>query len=79
MTGVATAKSLLGPWYTKAKKPLISTPGTGGRYLGPGGEDLVTSTARTGCCSTPGTRRSPTAACTPMPVSWRDGLPELSK
>jgi len=40
-TGAATAASLLGP-YTKHEGPILSTTGSGGRYLGPGGADLVT-------------------------------------
>ena len=40
-TGYATAKSVTGP-YTKAEEPLLSTDGTGDRYTGPGGQDVLT-------------------------------------
>jgi len=40
-TGFATSDSVLGP-YTKAEQPLLSTESSGGRYLGPGGQDVVT-------------------------------------
>jgi beta-xylosidase len=39
--GYATSDSLLGP-YTKAPKPLLSTSSSGDRFVGPGGQDLVT-------------------------------------
>jgi arabinan endo-1,5-alpha-L-arabinosidase len=38
--GYATADSPTGP-YTKAEEPLLSTDGTGGEYVGPGGQDVV--------------------------------------
>lgn len=41
-TGYATAPSLLGP-YTKADGPLLTTGISDGRYLGPGGQDVVTA------------------------------------
>jgi beta-xylosidase len=41
-TGYATADSPTGP-YTKAEEPLLSTDGTDGRYVGPGGQDVVTT------------------------------------
>jgi beta-xylosidase len=40
--GYATASSLLGP-YTKHKQPLLSTASSGGRFTGPGGQDVVTT------------------------------------
>jgi beta-xylosidase len=40
--GYATATSLLGP-YTKHAQPLLSTASSGGRYTGPGGQDVVTA------------------------------------
>jgi arabinan endo-1,5-alpha-L-arabinosidase len=40
-TGYATADALLGP-YTKSETPLLSTERSGGRWLGPGGQDVVT-------------------------------------
>lgn len=39
-TGFATAPSLRGP-YTKADGPLLTTERADGRYLGPGGQDVV--------------------------------------
>ena len=39
-TGYATATSVLGP-YTKGEQPLLTTDGSDGRYLGPGGQDVV--------------------------------------
>jgi arabinan endo-1,5-alpha-L-arabinosidase len=39
-TGYATAEELRGP-YTKAETPLLSTERSDGRYLGPGGQDVV--------------------------------------
>lgn len=40
-TGFATASSIRGP-FTKAAAPLLSTELSKGRYLGPGGQDIVT-------------------------------------
>jgi arabinan endo-1,5-alpha-L-arabinosidase len=40
--GVATAHALTGP-YEKRKEPLLSTESSGGRYLGPGGQDVLTT------------------------------------
>ena len=40
-TGYATAKTLQGP-YTSSADPLFSTESAGSRYLGPGGQDIVT-------------------------------------
>jgi arabinan endo-1,5-alpha-L-arabinosidase len=39
--GYASAPALEGPW-TKAAEPLLSSDSLGGRYIGPGGQDLVT-------------------------------------
>lgn len=38
--GYATADSVTGP-YTKADGPLLTTDATGGRFVGPGGQDVV--------------------------------------
>ncbi len=38
--GYATAASILGP-YTKARESLLSTSSSRGRYVGPGGQDMV--------------------------------------
>ncbi len=38
--GYATADSPTGP-YTKAEEPLLTTDGTDGAYIGPGGQDVV--------------------------------------
>jgi beta-xylosidase len=40
--GYATARSLDGP-YLKAGEPLLSTRSSGGAFLGPGGQDIVTA------------------------------------
>jgi beta-xylosidase len=40
--GYATATSLLGP-YLKHAQPLLSTSSSGGRFIGPGGQDVVTA------------------------------------
>jgi beta-xylosidase len=40
--GYATAESPTGP-FTKAEEPLLSTDATEGRYIGPGGQDVVTA------------------------------------
>ncbi len=40
--GVATAPALMGP-YVKSGTPLLSTESSGGRYIGPGGQDIVTT------------------------------------
>jgi len=39
-TGYATAESVLGPW-TKHGDPLMTTDLSDGRYLGPGGQDVI--------------------------------------
>ena len=46
-TGFATASSVRGP-FTKAEGPLLTTELTGGRYLGPGGQDVVTAPSSDG-------------------------------
>ena len=40
--GYATADAPTGP-FTKADEPLLTTDGTDGRFIGPGGQDVVTS------------------------------------
>lgn len=40
--GAATASSLLGP-FEKLSDPILSTASTGDRYLGPGGQDVVST------------------------------------
>ena len=40
--GYATGESPTGP-FTKAEDPLLTTDGTEGRYIGPGGQDVVTA------------------------------------
>jgi arabinan endo-1,5-alpha-L-arabinosidase len=40
--GYATADAPTGP-YTKAGEPLLTTDGTDGRFIGPGGQDVVTA------------------------------------
>lgn len=40
--GVATAPALEGPWE-KEQEPILSTESSGYRYLGPGGQDVVTA------------------------------------
>ncbi|WP_285115219.1 glycoside hydrolase family 43 protein [Leifsonia sp. fls2-241-R2A-40a] len=77
VTGVATAKSLLGP-YTKSTKPLLSTPGSEGRYLGPGGEDLVTFRGRDWMLFHSWDEAFAYRGMHAVPVTWRNGLPELS-
>ncbi len=39
--GYATAPSIEGP-YTKSESPLLSTESSNGRFIGPGGQDVVT-------------------------------------
>lgn len=76
-TGAATAKSLLGP-YAKAKKPLLSTSGSKGRYLGPGGEDLVTFRGKDWLLFHSWDEAFAYRGMHAVPVTWRDGLPEPS-
>jgi arabinan endo-1,5-alpha-L-arabinosidase len=38
--GYATADSVTGP-YTEGAEPLLTTDASGGRYIGPGGQDVV--------------------------------------
>ncbi|MEN0086487.1 MAG: glycoside hydrolase family 43 protein [Leifsonia sp.] len=76
-TGAATATSLLGP-YTKAKKPLLSTAGSKGRYLGPGGEDLVTFHGKDWLLFHSWDEAFAYRGMHAVPVTWRDGLPEPS-
>ena len=40
--GYGTADSVTGP-YTKAEEPLLTTDETDGRYVGPGGQDVITA------------------------------------
>jgi beta-xylosidase len=40
--GYATADSPTGP-FTKAEEPLLTTDGSEGRFVGPGGQDVVTA------------------------------------
>jgi len=74
-TGAATAKSLLGP-YTKAKKPLLSTEGSKGRYLGPGGEELITFQGRDWLLFHSWDEAFAYRGMHAVPVTWRNGLPE---
>lgn len=41
--GVATADTLTGP-YVKKADPILSSESSGGRYIGPGGQDVVATT-----------------------------------
>ncbi|ANF31824.1 hypothetical protein A0130_09170 [Leifsonia xyli] len=77
-TGAATAKSLLGP-YAKAKKPLLSTEGSGGRYLGPGGEDLIKFQGKDWMLFHSWDEAFAYRGMHAVPVTWRGGLPELSR
>jgi arabinan endo-1,5-alpha-L-arabinosidase len=56
--GYARSSTLTGP-YTKAAGPLVTTDSTGGRYIGPGGQDVATAQD--------GTQRL-------LIHSWSDGL-----
>nr|WP_217498834.1 glycoside hydrolase family 43 protein [Leifsonia sp. C5G2] len=76
-TGAATAKSLLGP-YAKAKNPLLSTSGSKGRYLGPGGEDLVTFRGEDWLLFHSWDEAFAYRGMHAVPVTWRNGLPEPS-
>ena len=76
-TGYATAPSVLGP-YTKADGPLLTTGLSDGRYLGPGGQDVVTSPD--------GTDRLVfhswdslyiQRGVNVVPLRWDDGIPSL--
>lgn len=77
VTGAATAKSLLGP-YTKSAKPLLSTSGSKGRYLGPGGEDLITFKGKDWMLFHSWDEAFAYRGMHAVPVTWRGGLPELS-
>ena len=77
VTGVATAKSLLGP-YTKEKEPLLSTPESKGRYLGPGGEDLVTFHGKDWMLFHSWDEAFAYRGMHAVPVTWKGGLPELT-
>jgi beta-xylosidase len=74
-TGVATAKALTGP-YTKAKTPLLSTAGTGGAYVGPGGADLVTFRGRDWMLFHSWDDAVVYRGMHAVPVTWKDGLPQ---
>lgn len=78
VTGVATAKSLLGP-YTKQKQPLLSTAASHGRYLGPGGEDLVSFQGREWMLFHSWDEAFVYRGMHAVPVTWRHGLPEPSR
>jgi beta-xylosidase len=77
-TGAATAKSLLGP-YTTSKAPLLSTAGSKGRYLGPGGEDLISFKGRDWMLFHSWDEAFAYRGMHAVPVTWHDGLPELSR
>lgn len=74
VTGVATAKSLLGP-YTKQKQPLLSAASSHGRYLGPGGEDLVSFQGRDWMLFHSWDEAFAYRGMHAVPVTWRHGLP----
>ena len=78
VTGAATAKSLLGP-YTKSKQPLLSTSGSKGAYLGPGGEDLITFQGKDWMLFHSWDEAFAYRGMHAVPVAWHDGLPELAK
>lgn len=72
--GAARAKALLGP-YTKADGPLLSTASSGGRYLGPGGADLITFHGRDWMLFHSWDESTAYRGMHAVPVEWRDGLP----
>jgi arabinan endo-1,5-alpha-L-arabinosidase len=76
-TGYATATSVLGP-YTKADGPLLTTDSSEGRYLGPGGQDVVTAPDGSDrivfhSWDSLYIQRGVNVA----PLSWKDGVPSV--
>lgn len=73
-TGAATASGLLGP-YTKHGGPILSTSGSGGRYRGPGGADLVTFRGRDWMLFHSWDDATVYRGLHVVPVTWRGGVP----
>lgn len=73
-TGAATASSLRGP-YTKHDGPILSTSGSGGRYLGPGGADLVTFGGKDWLLFHSWDDAVVYRGLHAVPVTWRGGVP----
>jgi len=73
-TGAARSKSLLGP-YTKDAEPLLSTAGSHGRFLGPGGPDMVSFRGRDWMLFHSWDEAYLYRGLHAVPVIWRDGLP----
>lgn len=73
-TGVATAGGLLGP-YAKKHGPLLSTASSKGRYLGPGGADLITFRGRDWLLFHSWDEAYAYRGLHAVPVRWSDGLP----
>lgn len=76
--GVATAETVLGP-YTKASQPLFTTADLDGRYVGPGGQDVVVGPGGGHVLAFhswygQGTYR----AMNVVPLAWEDGLPVVA-
>ncbi|WP_158867459.1 glycoside hydrolase family 43 protein [Leifsonia sp. AG29] len=72
--GVATAPALTGP-YTKQKEPLLSTKSSGGRYLGPGGEELITVGGKDWMLFHSWDESYAYRGLHAVPVTWRAGVP----
>lgn len=74
-TGAATATALRGP-YVKHDGPIISTAGSKGRYLGPGGADLVSFRGKDWLLFHSWDDASVYRGLHAVAVRWRDGVPE---
>jgi arabinan endo-1,5-alpha-L-arabinosidase len=73
-TGAARSDTLLGP-YTKEKQPLLSTSGSHGRYLGPGGPELIAFQGRDWMLFHSWDEAYAYRGLHAEPVTWRSGLP----
>ena len=75
--GYASSDSLLGP-YSKATKPLMTTASTGGDYVGPGGQDVVTTPAgATDIVFHSWSEGTVFRGATVLPLRWVNGLPRV--
>jgi arabinan endo-1,5-alpha-L-arabinosidase len=81
-TGFATAPSVRGP-FVKAEGPLLTTELSGGRYLGPGGQDVVSVAGGVGADATDvlvfhsWDSLFIQRGVNVVPLDWADGVPSV--
>jgi arabinan endo-1,5-alpha-L-arabinosidase len=73
--GYATAESVTGP-YTKGEEPLFTTDASDGRFIGPGGQDVVVAPDGSDGLAFHSWYGGLTyRAMNPVDLEWQDGRP----